>query len=158
GPYELDSRRCISYWTIEHRGALPDDVADSLHGWAFGCDICQEVCPWNRKAPPGREEALLPIPGRANANLVEWLGEDPVEFARSWKGTALSRAKRSGLLRNAAAILGSRQVQSAVGPLSRCLSDADPVVRTAAAQALGRIGGESARIALTESENDQDTA
>ncbi len=58
GPYRLDARRCISYWTIEHRGPMPDEAAGSLDGWAFGCDVCQDVCPWNRKAPIGREPEL----------------------------------------------------------------------------------------------------
>ena len=53
GPYELDARRCISYWTIEHKGPIADEFADRLDGWVFGCDVCQDVCPWNRKAPAG---------------------------------------------------------------------------------------------------------
>ena len=61
GPYQLDARRCISYWTIEHRGMLADHEAAELHGWVFGCDICQDVCPWNRKAPPGREARWNPV-------------------------------------------------------------------------------------------------
>ena len=62
GPYQLDARRCISYWTIEHRGVLADPEAAELHGWVFGCDICQDVCPWNRKAPPGRQSAVRRAP------------------------------------------------------------------------------------------------
>src|SRR5262249_47005503 len=66
GPYELDARRCISYWNIEHRGPIDDAFADQLHNWVFGCDICQEVCPWNRKAPDGREPELVPSSDRVN--------------------------------------------------------------------------------------------
>jgi epoxyqueuosine reductase len=141
GPYELDSRRCISYWTIEHRGPLPEEAAENLHGWAFGCDICQEVCPWNRKAPAGREEALRPRPGASRPDLIAWLEADPADFARALKGTALSRAKRAGLVRNAASLLGRRQVQQATPALVRALDDPDPTVREAAARALARITG-----------------
>jgi epoxyqueuosine reductase len=159
GPYELDARRCISYWTIEHRGPLPDEAADRLHGWAFGCDVCQEVCPWNRKAPAGREPALQPRPDAAHPDLIGWLDAEPEAFRRSLKGTALARAKRAGLLRNAAAILGARGAAEAVPALGRRLSsDADPVVREAAARALGRIGGGQAIDHLLAARDDEDPA
>jgi epoxyqueuosine reductase len=148
GPYRLDARKCISYWTIEHRGPVDDDFADRLDGWVFGCDVCQDVCPWNRKAPPGRAEALDARPGLADPDLIAWLDGDPAEFSRSLKGTALARAKRSGLLRNAALILGTRRVAEAVPALSRRLDDPDPVVRESAAWALARIDTDEARRAL----------
>lgn len=147
-PYRLDARKCISYWTIEHKGPIDDGFADQLDGWAFGCDVCQDVCPWNRKAPPGREPALEGSPGMSSPDLIDWLDRDPTEFSRALKGTALSRAKRAGLVRNAALILGTRRVAEAVPALSRRLDDADPVVRGAAGWALRRIDTEEARGAL----------
>jgi epoxyqueuosine reductase len=148
GPYRLDARRCISYWTIEHRGPVDEAFADRLDGWVFGCDVCQDVCPWNRKAPPGRAPELDARPGLSNPDLIAWLGRDPAEFSRSLKGTALARAKRSGLLRNAALILGTRGAAEAVPALAARLDDPDPVVRDAAAWALRRIGTPEARGAL----------
>ena len=158
GPYELDARRCISYWTIEHKGPMPDQAAESLGDWAFGCDICQDVCPWNRKAPPGREPALDPIPDWTNPDLIAWLDADPAAFARSLKGTALARSKRSGLLRNAALVLGGKGAIEAVPALTRRLADADPVVRGASAWALGRIGEGAAVPALLLARDDPDPA
>ena len=140
GPYQLDARRCISYWTIEHKGMIPDEAAESLEDWAFGCDVCQDVCPWNRKAPPGRDISLEPRDEWLNPDLIGWLKSDPTEFRKALKGTALARSRRSGLLRNAALILGTRRVFEAVGPLIELLSDDDPVVRGSSAWALGRIG------------------
>lgn len=156
GPYELDARRCISYWTIEHKGLIPDEAAETLGDWVFGCDICQDVCPWNRKAPPGREPSLQPRPEWVNPDLIAWLDREPTAFAKSLKGTALSRSKRAGLLRNAALILGTRQIVEAVPALSARLGDADPVVRGASAWALGRIGSEAALAALLKSREDLD--
>jgi epoxyqueuosine reductase len=150
GPYQLDSRKCLSYWTIEHRGPIAEPFKDRLDGWVFGCDVCQDVCPWNRKAPAGREPALDPRLEWAHPNLVEWLARDGAQFSRALKGTALSRAKRSGLLRNAALVLGARGETGAVPVLTERLDDPDPVVRDAAAWALGRIGGDPARQALSK--------
>jgi epoxyqueuosine reductase len=158
GPYQLDARRCISYWTIEHKGPIPDRQAESLGDWAFGCDVCQDVCPWNRKAPSGREPGLDARPERVNPDLIAWLLEDPATFAKSWKGTALARSKRSGLLRNAALILGHRQNVEAVPVLIDRLSDLDPVIRGASAWALGRIGSPMALPALRAAEHDSDPA
>jgi len=148
GPYTLDSGRCISYLTVEHRGPIDEAFADRLDGWVFGCDVCQDVCPWNRKAPPGRTPALDPRPGLTNPDLIDWLERDPDEFRKSLKGTALARAKRTGLLRNAALILGTRAATEAVPALAARLADADPVVRGAAAWALRRIGTPEAINAL----------
>ncbi len=147
-PYVLDARACISYWTIEHKGPVDEDFAGRLDGWVFGCDVCQDVCPWNRKAPPGRAPELDARPGLTNPDLIDWLDRDPADLSRAIKGTALSRARRAGLLRNAALILGERGVVEAVPALARRLADADPVVRDAARWALRRIGGDEARRAL----------
>ena len=143
GPYRLDARKCISYWTIEHKGPVAADaVAPS--GWVFGCDVCQDVCPWNRKAPDGRAAELDPVPGRTNPDLIAWLDADPAEFSKAIRGTALSRAGRPGLLRNAARVLAERRCLDAVPALTRRLDDPDPTVRDAAADALRAIAGDAA--------------
>jgi len=139
GPHRLDARKCISYWTIEHRGPMPDEAAASLDGWAFGCDVCQDVCPWNRKAPPTTEPALLPSAGWVNPDLLDWLGRDAEDWPARLRGTALKRAKRAGLVRNAALILGTRGAIEAIPRLEGLLEDPDPTVRWAAAWALDRI-------------------
>jgi epoxyqueuosine reductase len=156
GPYQLDAGRCLSYWTIEHRGAIDAEFADRLGDWVFGCDICQEVCPWNRKAAARQEPALAPEPHWTDPDILEWLVREPAAFARDLKGTALARAKRSGLVRNAALILGTRRVTEAVPALVRCLEDADPVVRASAAWALGRIGADEGLRALDAHAGDPD--
>jgi len=150
GPYELDARRCISYWTIEHRGPIPDDVAGKLEGWAFGCDICQEVCPWNRKAPAGRSAAFDARAEWTDPDLIAWLERAAEEWRRLLAGSALERARREGLVRNAALVLGANRVEEAAGPLARLLEDeAEELgVRSAAAWALGQIANAEARLAL----------
>jgi len=104
-PYVVDSGRCISYLTIEHRGDLPAGV--SLDGWLFGCDVCQDVCPWNRKfARPTSEESFSPREGFLSPALEEWQGMSPQEFEHRFAGSAIRRAKRSGFMRNIRALLG----------------------------------------------------
>jgi len=142
-PGRLDANKCLSYWTIEHRGPIPDPMAEQLNGWVFGCDICQDVCPWNRKAPTGREPALAGSAEWTNPDLLEWLEADPAEFRRRLKGTALARSKRSGLVRNAALILGARGVTEAIPALTRLLEDEDGAIRDSAAWALSRIEANS---------------
>lgn len=156
GPFQLDARRCISYWTIEHKGVIPDEVAGQLDGWVFGCDVCQDVCPWNRKAAAGKEPALDPGGEWAHPNLLDWLTADPATFSTSIKGTALARSKRSGLLRNAASVLGTRHEASAVPALVGLLIDPDPVIRASVARALGQIGTDEAIQALEAHGNDED--
>lgn len=137
-PYVLDARRCISYLTIEHRGDVAADLAGSLGEWIFGCDVCQEVCPWNRKAPPTREPALAPeAPLGPLGALLEL---DDAGFRDRFRHSPIWRTKRRGLVRNVALTLGSQREARAVPVLRRLLDDHEPVVRRAAAWALDRMG------------------
>jgi epoxyqueuosine reductase len=108
-PWVLDARRCISHWTIEHRGDLPPDA--ELHGWVFGCDVCQDVCPWNRFASPTRDPKMAEDEMPATLVLRELAALDEAEFEIRFYGTALSRARREGLMRNAAANLATQAIQ-----------------------------------------------
>jgi epoxyqueuosine reductase len=147
-PYRLDSNRCISYWTIEHRGALPEEARRGVGGWVFGCDVCQEVCPWNRE-PAGavHPEMELP-PERGELTLAGLLRLPREEYVERFRGSPMKRAKLAGLRRNAAVAMGNRRERRFVVPLAEALRDEDPTVRGHAAWALGRIGGEEARAAL----------
>lgn len=144
-PYRLDSNRCISYWTIEHRGALPEAAREMVGGWVFGCDVCQEVCPWNRE-PRGavHPEMELP-PERAELDLAGLLLLSREEYVERFRGSPMKRAKLPGLQRNAAVAMGNRLHRQYVPPLVRALAEGEPMVRSHAAWALGRIGGEEAR-------------
>jgi epoxyqueuosine reductase len=139
GPGWLDSRRCISYLTIELRGDVPEELRPGIGDWLFGCDVCQEVCPWNRKAPPATEPAFQPRPDLEALDPIELLGLSEPEFRRRFRGTALWRAKRRGLLRNAAIILGNRRNPAALPALRQALNDVEPLVREAARWAIARI-------------------
>jgi epoxyqueuosine reductase len=141
GPWVLDARRCLAYLTIEHRGAIDDAWKPYVRDWLFGCDVCQDVCPWNRKAAPARERALAPA--APLESLEALLAMDEATFRTRFRGTAMFRAKRAGLARNAALILANRGHQSAVPLLRRALDDPDPGVRDAAAWALERLAGSS---------------
>src|SRR5262249_1436764 len=140
-PGVLDSRRCLSYLTIELRGPVPDELRAGMGDWLFGCDVCQEVCPWNRKAPPGTEPAFQPRPDLEAIDLLELFRLSEDEFRRRFRDTALWRARRRGLLRNAALILGNRADPAALPALEQALSDPEPVVRDAAQWAIDQIRG-----------------
>jgi epoxyqueuosine reductase len=105
-PYVLDARRCISYLTIEHRGAIPAEFEDALDGWIFGCDTCQDVCPWNERfaEPCGREECA-PREGLLEPPLAAWAGLTDEEFSRLFEGSAIRRARPEGFRRNVRAVL-----------------------------------------------------
>ncbi len=138
-PGVLDSRRCISYLTIELRGLIPENLREPMGDWLFGCDICQEVCPWNRKAPPGMEPALQAREDLTAIDLVELLSLSEEQFRHRFHGTALMRTKRQGLLRNAAIVLGNQGDPSSLPVLRQALTDLDPIVREAAQWAIDQI-------------------
>jgi epoxyqueuosine reductase len=141
-PYRLDSNRCISYLTIEKRGALPgdDDLLSGMGRHVFGCDICQDVCPWNRKAPATNADEFQPRAGLVNPAL-EWLAEISVdEFRRTFRDSPVRRAKRSGLRRNAVIAMGNSGDRKFLPQLNRLTSDEDEVVRESAAWAIKAIG------------------
>jgi epoxyqueuosine reductase len=138
-PGVLDSRRCLSYLTIELKGAVPEALRPAMNDWLFGCDVCQEVCPWNRKAPAGNEPAFGPRADLMAVDLVELLGYTEAEVRRRFRGTSLTRARRRGLLRNAALILGNCGDRAALPALRRAAADDDPIIRDAARWAIERI-------------------
>ncbi len=139
GPYQLDARRCISYLTIELRSAIPADLRPKMDDWIFGCDICQEVCPWNRKGPVGQDAALQPgVPG-LHLDLLALMGLSEDEFRRQFRHTPLWRTKRAGLLRNAAIALGNVGDARALPALEQALGDTEGVVREASAWAIAQI-------------------
>jgi epoxyqueuosine reductase len=155
----IDSGRCISYLTIENKGAIPPELRSKMGDWVFGCDICQMVCPWNiRFASPEGHSALTPREGTARPVLREVLRLTPQEFNRKFRGSPLLRAKRRGYLRNAAVALGNSGDTSAVPLLVETLqTEHEPLVRAHAAWALGQLGSAQARSALEKtlsSEND----
>ncbi len=144
GPGLLDARRCISYLTIELRGPVPEELRSGLGDWVFGCDVCQEVCPWNRKAPALPEPTLLPQPELATLDLIELLGLSEQEFQTRFGPTPLERPGRAGLLRNAALVLGNRGDPAGLPALRQALEDPEPLVREAAQWAMAKIEAVSA--------------
>src|SRR5437016_3387865 len=143
GPgYTMDPRRCLSYLPIEHRSAIPAELRPHLDNWIFGCDLCQEACPWNADVRDAAgAEALAP-------HLPSLLALDEAGFRARFGKTAVARAKRRGLLRNTAVAVRSRGNPDALPALAAALADPEPLVRGHAAWALGRLGGASARRAL----------
>jgi epoxyqueuosine reductase len=134
-PYVVDSNRCISYLTIEHRGPLPEGAPDT-GDWLFGCDVCQEVCPWNRKVAPTGDPDFRPLGVLARTPLRELTRLDDAGFAAHFAGTALERPGRAGLVRNALLVAAARQDGEALAAAAAGLADPDPGVRAAAARAL----------------------
>jgi len=145
----IDANRCISYLTIEHRGAFPVELRQKVSDWVFGCDICQQVCPWNQRfAPPKGDPAFDPRLGVARPSLRDELSLSPEAFNRKFKGNPVKRTKRRGYLRNVAVALGNSPGTNAVQILAKALYDNEPLVRGHAAWALGQIGGDEAINAL----------
>lgn len=150
GPYVLDARKCISYLTIELRGPIPRELRSGMGDWLFGCDICQDVCPWNRKAPVTTDPTFQPRADLRPADAVRLLRMTTEEFDREFAETPMARPGRAGLLRNAAIVLGNSGEVGVVPDLIAALRDSEPLVRGAAVWALRRLGGEDAGLALRE--------
>lgn len=146
--YVLDASRCISYLTIELRESIPRELRPAMGDWLFGCDVCQDVCPWNHKAPVVDEPAFRPVGGHTTLDLVELFSLDDEAFRRRFRGTPLWRSQRRGLLRNAAIVLGNRCPPAGLPALVRGLADCDALVRGASAWALGCYGSMAASEAL----------
>lgn len=139
-PYILDSARCISYLTIELKTAIPEELRSKMGSWIFGCDECQTICPWVRRITPPSENRFLTFDSdRFAPDLIKVLSMDNVAFRAAYKGTPVVRAKRRGLLRNAAVALGNWGDASARPALTAALEDPEPLIREHAAWALERI-------------------
>ncbi len=156
----IDARRCISYLTIELKGTIPVDLRSQMGSWVFGCDICQQVCPWNlRFAPSIPEPSFQARSFLLDPDLKAFLRLDQEGFKREFRDSPLKRAKLRGLLRNAAIAAGNSRDPRLIPALSRLLrEDAEPLVRAHAAWALGQIGGVEAQAVLRktqESEEDE---
>jgi epoxyqueuosine reductase len=150
GPYVLDATRCISYLTIELRGQVPHSLRAGMGDWVFGCDVCQDVCPWNRRAPHTSEPAFAPREDLNPLELTTLFSLDEAAFRGRFRHTPLWRAKRRGVLRNAAIALGNRPAERSLPALTQGLNDEDPLIRAACAWALGQHTHPAARAALVE--------
>src|SRR5258708_27522146 len=138
-PYQLDSNRCIAYLTIEKRGEIPEELREGMGRHVFGCDICQDVCPWNRKAPATATAEFQPRPELVGPAL-DWLAEMSAEtFQDTFRGSPVRRAKRSGIRRNAVIAMANSGDPRFFPLLNKLTNDDDQVVREAAAWAVKKI-------------------
>lgn len=149
GPYQLDPRKCISYLTIELRTAIPETLREGIGDWIFGCDVCQDVCPWNRRAPVTDRIEFKPHSDANPIGLVELLEMDEAAFRRRFRNTPLFRAKRSRVLRNAC-IVAVNQRSKATVPILRILaeSESDSIIRETAIWALQQFESNSFRVVI----------
>ena len=138
-PYQIDANRCLSYLTIEHRGSIPLEFREALGDRVFGCDDCLEACPWNRFAQEAREANFRPRPELIAPLLTDLVTMDDAEFLRRFAGTAVMRAKREGLARNACVALGNVGGPGAIEALRAALRDQSELVREHAAWALSKL-------------------
>jgi epoxyqueuosine reductase len=139
-PYVIDNARCIAYLTIENRGPIPRQLRPLMRDWVFGCDICQDVCPVNVKAAYTREQAFQKR-RFSSVDLVGLLRMTEEQFRERFRNSPAKRARLAGLRRNACVALGNAGDPAALPALAEALEDAEPLVRSHAAWALGRLGG-----------------
>jgi epoxyqueuosine reductase len=156
-PYRLDARRCISYLTIEHEGAIDRDLRPLIGNRIYGCDDCLAVCPWNKFAKTAREAAFAPRPALDAPALADLAGLDDAAFRRRFAGTAIKRIGRDRFVRNVAYALGNSGTTAALPAVERLLADPSPLVRGAAVWALSRLAPEQIeRRRRTAGETDAD--
>jgi epoxyqueuosine reductase len=144
-PYVLDARRCISYLTIELRGVIPRHLRSLMGNRIFGCDDCQEVCPWNRFAVETAEPEFIPKQDSFMPELLPLVRMTSREFEDRFKKSPIRRARREGFVRNVAVALGNSHAIEAIPALERALEDDSGIVRLHAAWGLGEIATEQAR-------------
>jgi epoxyqueuosine reductase len=147
-PRVLDATRCISYLTIELRDPVPLQIRPDVGDWMFGCDICQEVCPWNRFAPRSDEDQFAPLADANPVQLAALFAMTDEDFRKRFRRTPLWRSKRRGILRNAAIAIGNQRDAASLSALLRGLDDREPLVRAACAWALGQFEATAAQQAL----------
>jgi epoxyqueuosine reductase len=148
-PGVVDSNACISYWTIEHRGSVPAAVRSGMGEWIFGCDVCQDVCPWNVSfAKPAADDPFGRRDDLSGLDPVEILGLDEAAFRARYSGTSLMRARFDGMRRNACIVLGNRGDAGALPALRTAAGDPDPVLREHALWAIAMIEAASAESRL----------
>ena len=135
----LDARRCIAYLTIELKGAIPEELRPPMGHHIFGCDICQDVCPWNRKRHFTTDPDLQPRPAQVQPLLADLVHMSREEFTRRFGGTALERTQRRGLLRNVCVAMGNSGHAACIPLLESLLDDAEELVREHAAWALAQL-------------------
>ena len=139
-PGVVDSNACISYWTIEHRGPVPEERRPGMGDWIFGCDVCQDVCPWNASfAKPAEDDPFARREDLRGLDPEEVLALDEAAFRARYSGTSLMRARYDGMRRNACIVLGNRGDSDALPALRAAAVDADPLVREHALWAIARI-------------------
>lgn len=147
-PNVLDSRLCISYLTIELKDSIPKELRPQIGNLIFGCDICQEVCPWNSKAVPTSEPAFHPRKDNLTPELLPLMDITQSDFSKKYKGSPIKRTKWKGFLRNVIVAVGNWGSPTAVPALKKAIINDEPMIRGHAAWALGQIGGKNATIAL----------
>lgn len=159
-PHVLDARRCISYLTIEYKGWIDRNLRPLMGNWVYGCDVCQDVCPWQRFAPASEDSAFYPSDiERAAPSLLDLLAMDEAAFKARFAGSPIVRIKRDRLVRNTCIAAGNWGDQAAVPALHTLLNDPSPLVRGHAAWGLHRIEGARSHAPLAEmrrNENDED--
>jgi len=156
GPRVVDARRCLSYLTIERRGAIPRELREAVGSHLFGCDVCQEVCPWNRRAPSGDCDALAPGSAVTQTSLEEAVALDDRGFAQRFRRTPLARAHRPGFVRNALLVAANTRHGAALAAGAGRLADEDPSVRETAVWALARGEGRERRLAREAARSEPD--
>ena len=138
-PYQLDATKCISYLTIEKRGAIPEELREGIGRQVYGCDICQDVCPWNRHAPVTKTDEFAPRTHLVNPDLAWLAGLSLEEFREVFRGSPVKRAKYAGLRRNVAVAMGNSGEARFIPALENLTHDEDPTVAEHARWALSHL-------------------
>ncbi|MBW8780385.1 MAG: tRNA epoxyqueuosine(34) reductase QueG [Verrucomicrobia bacterium] len=153
-PGVVDARRCISYQTIENKGIIPRELRAGIGNHLYGCDVCLEVCPWNRFAQAGRRVLLAARYDLADLTLRDVLELTPERFAEVFRKTAIKRVKLAGLLRNACVVAGNTAAHDCLDVLARLAAHTSPVVRAHAVWAVRRLGADEALATARAGETD----